>query len=65
MTTTITRDEVAAGIADGSLTLVDALPETYYAQQHLPGALNLAVDDVEARAAALLPDRTATVVTYC
>ncbi len=65
MTATITRDEVAAGIADGSLTLVDALPESYYAQQHLPGALNLVVDDVDTRAPSLLPDRAAAIVTYC
>ena len=65
MTATITRDEVAAGIADGSLTLVDALPESYYAQMHLPGALNLLADDVDAKASALLPDKTAAIVTYC
>ncbi len=65
MTATITREQVAAGIADGSLTLVDALPESYYARMHLPGALNLVVDDVDARAAALLPDRDAAIVTYC
>ena len=65
MTATTTRDEVAAGIADGSLTLVDALPESYYARMHLPGALNLVAEDVEARAATLLPDRHAAIVTYC
>lgn len=65
MTATITRDEVAAGIAEGSLVLVDALPESYYAQQHLPGALNLVTAEVETRAPALLPDKTAAIVTYC
>jgi rhodanese-related sulfurtransferase len=65
VTATVTRDEVAAGIAAGTVTLVDALPESYYARQHLPGALNLVLDDVEARAAELLPDRAAAVVTYC
>ena len=65
MTLTITRDEVEAGLDAGTLTLVDALPESYYAQQHLPGALNLVADDVAARAADLLPDRDAAIVTYC
>jgi rhodanese-related sulfurtransferase len=65
MTATINRDEVRAGLDDGNLVLVDALPESYYAQQHLPGALNLVSDDVEARAAALLPDKDAAIVTYC
>jgi rhodanese-related sulfurtransferase len=65
MTQTITRDEVKAGLDAGTLTLVDALPESYYSQQHLPGALNLVADDVPARAADVLPDRDAAIVTYC
>ena len=65
MTQTITRDELKAGLDAGTLTAVDALPEAYYAQQHLPGALNLVADDVPARAAAALPDRDAAIVTYC
>ena len=65
MTATITRDQVQAGLDAGTLVLVDALPESYYAQQHLPGAVNLVADDVEARAATLLPDRGAAIVTYC
>jgi len=40
MTQTISRDELKAGLDAGTLTLIDALPESYYAQQHLPGALN-------------------------
>jgi rhodanese-related sulfurtransferase len=65
MTATINRDELRAGLEGGNLVLVDALPESYYAQQHLPGALNLVADHVEARAAALLPDKDAAIVTYC
>ncbi len=65
MTATITRDEIRAGLDAGGLVLVDALPESYYAQQHLPRALNLIADDVDARAATLLPDKNAAIVTYC
>ncbi len=65
MTQTISRDEVRAELDAGTITLIDALPESYYTQQHLPGALNLVADDVEARAASLLPDKTTAVVTYC
>ncbi len=65
MTQTISRSEVQAGLDAGTITLVDALPESYYAQQHLPGALNLVADDVENRALQLLPDKTAAIVTYC
>ena len=65
MTQTITRDELKAGLDAGTLAAVDALPEAYYAQQHLPGALNLVADDVPTRAANVLPDRDAAIVTYC
>ncbi len=65
MTKTISRGEVEAGLDAGILTLVDALPEPYYARQHLPGALNLVADDVEDRATELLPDKDAAIVTYC
>ncbi len=65
MTALIFRDELAAAITAGSVTVVDALPEAYWAQQHLPGALNLVADDVDRLAVALLPDRDAAIVTYC
>lgn len=65
MTASITREELQAGLDAGTLILVDALPESYYAQQHLPGAVNLVADDVDTRAAGLLPDKHAAIVTYC
>jgi len=65
MTTLITRAELRAAIAEGSVSVVDALPEQHYAQAHLPGAINLVEQDVAARAATLLPDRAAAIVTYC
>lgn len=65
MTALITRDELRDAITAGTVTVVDALPESYYAQVHLPGAVNLVEDDVESRAADLLPDHDAAIVTYC
>ena len=65
MTTLITREELRAAIAEGAVTVVDALPEQYYAQAHLPGAINLVEGEVAARAAELLPDKAAAIVTYC
>jgi hypothetical protein len=41
MTALVPRDDLAAGIQAGRVTVVDALPATYWAQQHLPGALDL------------------------
>jgi len=63
--TTIDREALKAGLDAGTLIAVDALPESYYAQQHLPGAVNLAAEDVEDQAGRLLPDKNAAIVTYC
>lgn len=65
MTQLITRDELRAAIDDGSVIVVDALPPAYYEQQHLPGAVNLVEHEVDDRAAGLLPDKDARIVTYC
>lgn len=45
--------------------LVEALPEKYYRDGHLPGARHLPHDAVAARAATVLPDKTVPVVVYC
>lgn len=65
MTQTISRTELQAGLEAGTLVLVDALGPGYYEQQHLPGALSLVADEVDSRAATLLPDKDAAIVTYC
>jgi len=49
----------------GRATLVEALPETYYRDWHLPKAKHLPHDQVRRLAPALLPDRSATIVVYC
>jgi rhodanese-related sulfurtransferase len=65
MTALISRDELQAAITAGTVTVIDALGGDYYAQQHLPGAVALAPGEVDAWAAAVLPDRGAALVTYC
>ncbi|MEU6966991.1 rhodanese-like domain-containing protein [Kitasatospora aureofaciens] len=65
MTPLITRDELAAAMEGGAVTVVDTLGGEYYAQQHLPGAVALVLADVDAQAATVLPDRDAAIVTYC
>jgi rhodanese-related sulfurtransferase len=47
------------------MTLVEALPEGYYAKGHLPGAINLPHDKVRDRASSLLLDKAALIVVYC
>jgi rhodanese-related sulfurtransferase len=63
---TITLDELRARLAGPTPpTLVEALPATYYDGGHLPGAINIPHDEVDALAAGLLPDRDAPIVVYC
>jgi len=45
--------------------LLEALPEKYYAANHLPGALHMPHDAVDALAARLIPSKDAHVVVYC
>jgi rhodanese-related sulfurtransferase len=47
------------------VTLVEALPEKYYRDGHLPGARHLPHDQVRQHAAAALPARDAEIVVYC
>jgi rhodanese-related sulfurtransferase len=65
MTALISRDALKAAIDAGNVTVVDALGGDYYAKQHLPGAVSLAPGEVDARAATVLPDPGAAIVTYC
>ena len=64
MSEPITRAEVEAAAADG-VTIVEALPDTYFEDGHLPGAANLPHDSDEPTIAAVLPDRNRTIVVYC
>lgn len=63
---TISRDTLK-GLLDrgGPLTLLEALPERYYTQGHLPGALHFPHTEVAVLAAALLPDKGQQLVVYC
>ena len=62
----ITGQQIADHLkAKTPMTLVEALPEKYYREGHLPGAINLPHDQVRQLAPALLPDRNAFIVVYC
>lgn len=48
------------------MTLVDARPESRYAQGHLPGAINITVELLELKKAEVLPqDKNKLLVFYC
>ena len=63
---TISREELKEKMDQGKdLFLVDTMAEMYYRHSHLPGAINLPVDQVRERAPYLLPDKDAEIVVYC
>ncbi len=52
------------GLIGRGAQLVEVLPEAEYAEAHLPGAVNIPLKQLDARAAGVL-DRDRPVVVYC
>ncbi len=62
----ITRDVLVARLADPDPpVLVEALGAAFYADAHLPGAINVPPGRVDHLAPVLLPDLGAEIVVYC
>lgn len=51
-------------LLDAGAQLVEVLPEGEYAEEHLPGAINLPLRKLDGEATAQL-DKTRAVVVYC
>lgn len=63
---TISRDELKAKLdRQDSFVLIETLPRVAYDHAHLPQAINIPPDQVEALAPKLLPDKNAEIVVYC
>src|SRR5262245_55761539 len=66
MKTRITREELRQRLDAGTPTvLLEALPEKYFNDGHLPGALQINYDKVRDEASTRAPSKSATVVVYC
>ncbi len=66
MPKSIDRNQLHTLIANGDAPiLVEALPEKYYAEGHLPGAKHLPLDQVKEKAAEIAPDKSAAITVYC
>ena len=62
----IDREELRRRIAGkNGPVLVEALPEKYFRDWHLPGARHLPHDEVDRLAAQTLPDKSSEIVVYC
>lgn len=51
--------------ANPAITLLEALPEKYYQDGHLPEALHMPHDQTRQLAPMLVPDTSTEVVVYC
>jgi rhodanese-related sulfurtransferase len=61
----ISRDELHARLHDPTLRIVDVLPPSSYVDAHIPGAINLPLEDIRDRARNLLPNFNAEIAVYC
>lgn len=66
MSRQISRTELQARLAvNRELVLLEALPEKYYRDGHLPGARHMPHDRVRELASRVAPDKSAEIVVYC
>ena len=65
MPTRITREDLQVRLARGRSVLVEALGGAFYADAHLPGAINIPPGLVDRMAPRLIPDQDCPVVVYC
>lgn len=66
MTQLITREALKTALdRNQAMTLVEVLPEWYFNDGHLPNAVQINHDEVDAKAATLLPNKSAKIVVYC
>ncbi len=63
MPKTIARDEVRRLVEDGA-QLVDVLPREEYEEEHLAGAINIPLKELDAETTAALR-KDAPVIVYC
>jgi len=62
----ISREELRDRLEKGeALKLIEALPERYWREAHLPGALQMDYTEVRDKSPSLLPDKGASIVVYC
>lgn len=59
------REELRQAIEAGTVTVIDALPAGAYGRRHLPGAVNLPIEQLETDGGVgMLPDQDDPIVVY-
>ncbi len=64
MPTAIFRDEVRRLVQEEGAQLVDVLPREEYEEEHLPGAIDIPLKELDRETIARL-NRDASVIVYC
>ena len=64
MPNAIDRDEVRRLVAEEGAQLVEVLPRDEYEAEHIPGAINIPLKELNAESTHRL-DRSRPVITYC
>lgn len=59
----VSRDELRHRMRDGVVTILDVRPEDEFEAGHVPGAINIPLNDLELRIAELSPEQE--IVAYC
>lgn len=59
----VTRKELARRLKSGDVTILDVRPEDEFALAHVPGAINVPLKELEARAAEIDPAKD--IIAYC
>lgn len=59
----INRDELAARLDEGAVTVLDVRPADEFADAHIPGAVNITIAELDQFLTAL--DRNTEIVAYC
>ena len=63
---TITHEELKAKVDRGDdFALVETLPRWMFDHAHLPAAINIPPEQVQALASRLLPDKNKEIIVYC
>ena len=63
---TINREDLKKKIdSSEKFILVDVLSVQHFSEEHLPGAINIPLGEIEAKAAEILPDKDAEIIVYC
>lgn len=51
--------------ADGAVVLVDLMPRIFFDNEHIPGAVNIPMNEFDSTIETAIPDKGAKVILYC